>query len=186
MTPVVLLDPGHGDTPGARGYDPGVTDGGRHEAIVALEAALTCRFVLAKAGWDARLSRDGSAGPKPDLEGRVRLARAIDAVALVSLHYNSRGTYPLVYYAPGFASLGLARAIAREQRIPDQRVWPSSSARFGRLYVDSFPDERPAVLWELGPIESAPRSGERGRAGRLELAGMLERALRPLLVRAGE
>lgn len=174
----IVLDPGHGNFPGP-GYDPGVVGPAplrRHEAAAALELALTAKHVLLEAGYEVDLTRDGRGLPrKPDLEGRVRLARNLRARALVSVHFNSAGGGGLVYHAPGTASYQFAHLLARRAGL--ERVWPSSHSRFGRLYVDAFPDQLPAVLWEVDGIERAPLPGLLGRAKRLLLAAQLKQAL---------
>jgi hypothetical protein len=183
LKPLIVLDPGHGDTRltnGKRtpGYDPGVvSSSGRHEAEAALEMALTCKHELQLAGWDVLLTRDGTRGAKPDMARRVRYAHEVGALALISLHYNSEDTYPCVYYAPGWASLNLARRLAGVTRIPDDKVWESAHSRFRGLYIDTFRDDRPAILWECASINAAPPAGARGKELRKSLALKLVKAV---------
>ncbi|MBB6099378.1 N-acetylmuramoyl-L-alanine amidase [Deinobacterium chartae] len=176
--PILMLDPGHGSTRLAPGYDPGVVYGSRHEAEANLELCLTAKQVLEQADWDVRLTHDGRQGAKPSLRGRIDRAVALGARAFVAVHFNAARSYGLVYHAPGEASLNLARRLAREAGLT--RVWPSRASRFRGLYVDAFPDHAPAVLWEVAAIDRAPAPGAAGRAARLRHAHALERALRYL------
>jgi N-acetylmuramoyl-L-alanine amidase len=170
--PVIVLDPGHG------GEDPGaISKSGRFERDAALEMALTAKFLLAMNGWDVRLTRDGSEKVKPDLHRRVWLAEQVKAKALVSIHYNSQGTYPCVYFAPGWASLKLARTLAALSRIPDDKVWASTHSRFGQLYIDALRDEVPAILWEVSSIDAAPAAGPLGKVLRTAFARRLVKAV---------
>lgn len=168
---IIVLDPGHGSTRGASGYDSGVVDQrtGRHEAQAALETTLTLKKCLTDLGYKVVLTHDGDDGGKPDLAWRVRMAQGLGAAALISVHFNSVGTYPLVYFAPGKPSERLARMMAVNAGIPEEKIWPSNHSRFKGLYIDAFPDERPAVLWEVAAIDRAPAEGEKGRLDRLEL-----------------
>lgn len=183
--PALCLDPGHGDTRGAPNYDPGAVFGERHEAEAALEMALTCKFVLSDA-WNVFLTRNGLGGGKPSLEGRVQFARRVGAVAFVSIHFDIQGGPSLVYYSPNAASKALADEAGRAFGYGQAFERPSSSSRFGRLYIDDFdptdtPTTRPAVLLEVGPIDKAPPPGDAGREARLEWAGKLNAALASLL-----
>lgn len=177
----IVLDPGHGNFPGP-GYDPGVIGPPplrRHEAAAALELALTCRMLLEQDGHDVYLSRNGQGiSGKPDLAWRIRFAANLRADLFVSIHFNMIGGSGLVYRAPGEASERFAHMLARRAGL--SRVWPSSDSRFGGLYIDAFPDARPAVLWEVDSIERAPLAGLLGRGARLRLAGALVQAVKDL------
>ncbi len=175
---VIVLDPGHGSTRGAVGYDPGVTNRDRHEAQAALEVALTLKLLLEQDGWVVKLTHDGKQGGKVDLAERVSHAKEQNASVFLSIHWNSVGTYPLVYVAPGKASRDLGVKVARECGIPADKVWPSSSSRFNGLYIDAFPDERPSILWEVGAIDRAPTPGSLGKKRRVALCEPVARALR--------
>lgn len=161
--PIIVLDPGHGSTKGVRGFDSGAVYGVRTEAEANLEAALTLKHLLIQSGWDVRLTHDGTQGAKPDLNTRVRMAAQVGAVALISIHYDMVFTPPRhqrgVYHAPGVASFALAKQL---QRALGRGAWvrPSSSSRFLGLYIDSFPDSRPAVMLELDSIQYAPDKAE--------------------------
>lgn len=170
----IVYDPGHGDTRGQQGYDPGVIFGQVHESDVNIEMAQTLKFVCSD-NFKVLLTRDGTAGGKPDLEQRVRFARNNNADAFVSLHYNCVNCGDLIYYAPGQASLDLAKLVAAKLGIT--RVLPSSSSRFNGLYIDSFPDAKPSIMIEFASINKAPAAGRAGRQQRLEYAEAVEQAL---------
>ncbi|GGR84657.1 N-acetylmuramoyl-L-alanine amidase [Deinococcus sedimenti] len=167
---IIVLDPGHGDTPGAPGYDSGACDGNRHEAVAALEAALTLKHILTGMGFTVHLTRDGTAGGKPDLNQRLTRARQLGARAFISVHYDSKFEKPRhrrgCYYAPGTASRLMADALRRRMG-RDFWIAPSSSSRFNGLYIDAFPDALPSVMLELDSIQYAPAT--RDRSGRLAL-----------------
>jgi N-acetylmuramoyl-L-alanine amidase len=156
---VVMLDPGHGSTPGARGFDPGVVYGVRTEAEANLEACLTIKHLLVQMGVEVHLTHDGRQGAKPDLYGRIVRAKEVKADAFISIHYDMVTTPPRhlsgVYYAPGVSSYQLAKEIIKVMR-PGAWLKPSNSSRFGGLYIDSFPDALPSILIELDSIAFAP------------------------------
>ncbi|WP_162243108.1 N-acetylmuramoyl-L-alanine amidase, partial [Deinococcus sp. Leaf326] len=112
---IIVLDPGHGSTPGVLGYDPGCCDGPRTEASANIEAALTLKALLVAKGFRVVLTHDGNDGPKPDLSWRIRMAEGLKAVALISLHYDIvfKNAQPMsgVYYAPGKASRKFAEKV---------------------------------------------------------------------------
>lgn len=171
---LIVLDPGHGSTPGVLGYDPGCCDGPRTEAAANLEAALTLKSLLVGKGYRVVLTHDGNDGPKPDLNWRVRMAASLGAAAFVSLHYDM--VFPDsrhlsgVYYAPGEASKRLADALLPALRAcTGQWCKPSDSSRFHGLYIDAFPDAKPSVLIELDSLRHAPPAGTAGREARLAL-----------------
>jgi N-acetylmuramoyl-L-alanine amidase len=177
--PLIFIDPGHGDTPGTKGWDPGAVyndrkPGMRVEAIAALECALALKFLLEELGFEVRLTRDGTKGAKPDLAKRLSIAAASGAVAFISLHFDMRFNPPRhrsgIYCAPGAASLALAREIL-PALIQGNKSWllPSSSSRFNGLYIDAFPDAKPSVMLELDSVQYAPAPGPVGRAARLKL-----------------
>jgi N-acetylmuramoyl-L-alanine amidase len=195
MKPVIVIDPGHGDSPApqyrGRGYDPGVVDPvaepDRHEAVAALEISLTFKELLEGDGWDVILTRDGTGPRKPDLYWRTRMAVEKNALAFVSVHYNSVGAPGLVYYPTGnWVSLNFAKRLAREVSV--RQTTPSSESRFGGLYIDYFPyasrerwgRQRPAVMLEVSSIRAAPPAGATGRSARITVAEGVVRACRVL------
>jgi N-acetylmuramoyl-L-alanine amidase len=172
VRPVIMLDPGHG------GNDPGaVASNGRQEDDAALEMALTAKHFLVMNGWDARLTRDGHEKAKVDLHKRVWMAHEANAKALISVHYNCENCGAAIYYAPGWASLRLARTFGGLLRLSDDRLWETAHSRFKGLYVDAFRDDRPAILWECASINAAPPAGARGKELRKSLALKLVKAV---------
>lgn len=179
----LVLDPGHGDTPGARGYDAGVTHGAKVEARSALECSLTIKSLLISTlatshpeiDLDVHLTRDGTAGAKPDLNGRMKLAASVDADMFASVHFDMKFTPSQrrfgVYHAVGAVSKGAAERIAASVAKTGVRTWcrASTESRFGGLYIDSFRNDRPAVLLELDSIEFAPKTGAAGKQERIAL-----------------
>lgn len=171
---LIVLDPGHGSTRGVLGYDPGACDGQRTEADANVEAALTLKSLLVGKGFRVVLTHDGNDGPKPDLNWRVRMAGALGADALISIHYDMKFTpgkhLSGVYYAPGTASKLFADALTPVLRECAGR-WcqPTSHSRFKGLYIDAFPDQKPSVMLELDSIQFAPPTGSAGREARLTM-----------------
>lgn len=179
MTPphrerIIVLDPGHGSTPGILGYDSGCCDGPRTEASANVEACLTLKSLLVAKGFRVVLTHDGNDGPKPDLSWRIRMAAGLGAVALISVHYDmvfKDGRHLSgVYYAPGEASKRFAEKVLPSLReCPGRWCNPSSSSRFNGLYIDAFPDPKPSVLLELDSLRHAPPTGTAGRDARLAM-----------------
>lgn len=170
----IVYDAGHGDTLGAAGYDPGVVFGQRHEATANLEITKTLKFVCSDK-FRVLETRDGTKGAKPDLGQRIQFARDNGADAFISCHYNCVNCGKLIYYAPGVASLTLAKLVAKQLGIT--RVIPSSSSRFDGLYIDAFPDGKPSIMIEFESINNAPKMGTAGRTTRIAYAEAVERAL---------
>ncbi|WP_155300190.1 N-acetylmuramoyl-L-alanine amidase family protein [Deinococcus kurensis] len=171
---IIVLDPGHGSTRGVLGYDPGCTSGDRTEADANLEAVATLKVLLVARGFRVVLTHDGTDGPKPDLSWRVRMAAGLGAAALISVHWDqvfkpSRHRSG-VYYAPGEPSRKLAQAVAPHMAQGD-KSWceASTHSRFGGLYIDAFPDARPAILLELDSLQHAPPTGTAGKVARLAM-----------------
>lgn len=178
--PLVVLDPGHGSGPRrawqGRGFDPGAVDQRRNitEAEANVEACLTLKYLLEQRGIAAVLTHTGQQGAKPDLSWRVVMAHGLGADALISVHFDMKFTPSRhlsgLYHAPGAASLRFAQAIRPTLR-QGARSWlkPSTSSRFGALYIDAFVDRLPSVMLELDSIEYAPALGAAGRDDRLAL-----------------
>lgn len=184
---VLVLDPGHGDTPGAIGYDPGTSFGQKVEAVSALECSLTMKALLTDAvqahpeiDLDIHLTRDGTGGAKGSLPRRLARAAQLGADLFVSVHFDMKftpsGHRMGAYYAPGAVSEAAARRImAAVDAVTPHRVWCKSSFERkdaegrGGLYIDAFPDNRPSVLLELDSVEFAPRTGPAGKAERIAM-----------------
>jgi N-acetylmuramoyl-L-alanine amidase len=171
MPKIIVLDPGHGSTRGAPGFDSGAVFMDRTEAEANLDAALTLKSLLTDRGYKVVLTHDGTDGAKPDLSWRIRMAVGLGAVCLVSLHYDQafvpsrhrRG----VYAAPGSRSMALAQALTSATCLKGGWCEPSSHSRFNGLYIDAMPDNLASVLVEMDSIEYAPESGPLGRTDRL-------------------
>lgn len=156
---VIIIDPGHG------GQDSGAVDPNREvmEKDAALAIALTLKYLMTHeeepGKWSVVLTRTGDY--KPTYFKRTSLAKDFNADVFVSIHFNSPETYGLVYYRaedPDPKSQKLARVIAGECGY--RRLWPSTSSRFGRLYIDDVRWETPAVLVEVDPIDKYEDSKE--------------------------
>lgn len=179
---IIVLDPGHGSTRGVLGYDPGCVHGDRTEADANLEMAATLKFLLVGRGFRVVLTHDGNDGPKPDLSWRTRMAAGLSAAALISLHWDmvfkpSRHRSG-VYYAPGEPSRRLAQLIAPTLK-QGAASWcePSSHSRFKGLYIDAFPDSRPAVMIEFDSLMHAPPTGTAGKAARIAMLTPIAEAI---------
>lgn len=180
LSPLIVLDPGHGSGPRAawagHGYDPGTVDTRRNltEAEANVDACLTLKHLLQARGLRVALTHDGTLGAKPDLTWRITMAKALGAAALISVHFDMAFDKPKhlsgVYYAPGEASKAFAYGV-RGALIQGERSWvkPSEHSRFKGLYIDAFPDPLPSVLLELDSIAYAPDLGARGKADRLKM-----------------
>lgn len=167
MSPTIIIDPGHG------GHDPGVVCDGMTEKRANLVTALTINYLLGLAGYKTRMTRTGDNYPPLQERSRVWPGEQL----LISVHYNSVGTYGLVYHKGGCdKSLTLAQALACEAGL--SRVWPTSMSRFGRLYIDDC--SVPAVLYEVGAIDEYPwqaKDPEAARDYRIQRAVPVVRAV---------
>lgn len=155
----IIVDAGHGHK------DPGVTWNGRLEKDINLQFALTLKWLLVQEGYRVKLTRSDDS--YPELRDRVKHRGDL----FISLHVNSKGTYPLLYFSPNHNSIKLAEAIDRH--FQSGRLWPTSKSRFGSLYFQHAP--MPAVLVELGAIDTIENTREeRIRIGDLIVAGVNE------------
>lgn len=160
----IILDPGHGVLKASGIVDPGVTYKGLKEADIVLSYALTCKEIF-KDTYDVVLARTSNIGPS--YYERTRLKGDI----FISLHLNSANTYGMVYYK----SIGLTRYITSSKVLADiiqktanlKFVKPTTTSRFGRLYIDDFPFT--SVLVEIDAINLVPNT----REARIEFANKL-------------
>lgn len=161
----IVLDAGHG------GSDPGTTCPGMSEKRANLETVLTIKFLLAdQLGLPVVLTRADD--HRPTYSERQQVPP--DAFVYVSVHYNSPGTYGLVYHQHGSpASERLAVALSEETRL--HRVWSSRLSNHNGLYIDAVPV--PAVLLEVAAIDDYPQNETDARAFRLHVARAVVRAL---------
>ena len=154
-TKLIVIDPGHGgaDT-GAVFVNPATHLPAILEKQAALETSLTLKYLLThKYGWKIRLSR--STDIRPRYSYRTGIANRQKADAFVSIHFNSPGTYGLVYYAaeqPRPNSKRLAEIL--DKYLGFNKVWKSTQSRFKRLYIDDVSTSIPSVLIEVDPIDA--------------------------------
>lgn len=160
----LCIDPGHGMSnrrPGV--YDPGAVfttyDGKKRvESIIALEFALTGKFVLKKnLGADIYLTRDDDTDPTP-VASRDDRAMMNECDLFISIHVDSwegNGNGFSVYYRDA-RDKALAQivhdAYRRATGMYSRGVRDESNTHVGRLAVLDF--KGPACLLELGRIES--------------------------------
>lgn len=160
----LCIDPGHGfsnATPGT--YDPGAIGGGLEEADIALDWALTGKWVLNRAGIAVWLTRDDDRDASP-LAIRDERAHLVGCTHFLSLHCNAAaprfGTRPAtgteVFWRDvddmRWASHVLAAALPalglRNRGLKTEGLSPR-----GRLSVFDF--DGSAALLELGFITNA-------------------------------
>lgn len=154
MKPLIVIDPGHG------GEDPGAVCDGMTEKQAALETALTLKWLLVSAGYEVDLTRIADRRP----EYSWRTGEREGQVCLISVHYNSAGTYGLVYRQKHRTLSGcLAEVLARQAGL--HRVWSTEQSRFNRLYIDDCP--APSILYEVAAIDDYPQDEEEARAYRI-------------------
>ena len=87
----IAIDPGHGFSNRRRGvYDPGAVGGGLEEADIALDWALTGKWLCKEAGVACFLTRDDDTDPTPvgQRDDRAELA---GCTHFISLHCNAGG-----------------------------------------------------------------------------------------------
>lgn len=159
----VFIEAGHG------GADPGAVNGDIWESRLNLEAALTLKFILERAGYDVLLSR--STDELIPHARRTALAAHCD-IALAVHHDTATARVAGVYYQSERAnakSRALANSIAKY--FVGAWVRPSTNSRFRRLYIDSW--RPPSVLLELGPTRSYTRDERIDLAERV-LSGLKE------------
>ncbi len=159
---VIVLDPGHG------GNDPGTVVKKKYktgtrlitENEAALSLALTIKFLLLteNPNWKVYLTRK-SQTERPTYYARTSLAERVNADAFVSVHFNSPGTYAMLYYAAEDPiQRELSRVFAKKIYYQDtehfKHILPSTSSRFGRLYIDNVAVGIPSILVEMDAIDN--------------------------------
>lgn len=162
----LAIDPGHGysnRTPGV--YDPGAVAAGVAEADVALQWALTGKWVLGQMGLEVWLTRDDDRDPAPVGTRDDRALRA-GCSHFISLHCNSSvnaGATGTETYYRDKADAGLALAVQRcaleamwgDRKQPllyDRGLKLEGQSQHPRLAVLDFPG--PACLLEVGFISN--------------------------------
>nr|WP_217359200.1 N-acetylmuramoyl-L-alanine amidase [Anabaena sp. UHCC 0204] len=153
---LVVLDPGHG------GKDPGAPGlGGLLEKDVVLPISTKVARILEENGVQVVLTRD--ADFFVELQGRVDIAKRVNATLFVSIHANSVDNRPDVnglevyYYDSGY---GLAEAV-RQNILQNIGTLKNRGTRKARFYV-LRKNSMPAILVETGYMsgrEDNPRLG---------------------------
>lgn len=151
---MIVISPGHG------GRDPGVVaPSGMFESNAALATALTLNWLLREAGHATAMTRSEDVSVTFPERTRLRPGQQL----MISVHYNSVGAHPLVFYQANGRSHCHARVLAAQAGLT--RIWSTQLSRFGRLYIDDC--RAPAVLWEVAPIDDYPLDPHEARRYRL-------------------
>ncbi|MEH2456129.1 N-acetylmuramoyl-L-alanine amidase [Nostoc sp.] len=161
---LVVLDPGHG---GKDSGAPGL--GGLLEKDVVLPIGKRVAAILEQNGVQAVLTRD--ADFFVELQGRVEIAKRVNATLFVSIHANSVDNRPDVnglevyYYDSGYA---LAEVV-RNTILQDIGTIKNRGTRKARFYV-LRKSSMPSILVETGYMtgyEDNPRLGTREYQNRM-------------------
>jgi N-acetylmuramoyl-L-alanine amidase len=133
---------------------------GTRESDLNLAQALTLKESLLKLGYNVVFTR--TADIFVPLTERIAMARRMRAQLFVSVHHDTPTARRAgVYYSPKPGSEDFAKSVSLALG-PDAWVSPSSTSRFGRLYIDDFPG--PAILIEFGPTRPVSREERIARA----------------------
>lgn len=177
----ICLDPGHGFSNVKMGrYDPGAVADGVAEADVALQFALTLKWVLGRAGAEVFLTRDDDRDSVPVWK-RDDLAREAGCTHFLALHCNAgpvtaSGTETYYRDAPDLDWARVVQQAALAMGMRDRGVKHESATRHKRLAVLNFGP--PACLLELGFLTSPlDRRKLVSRESRLAFASALLKAL---------
>lgn len=153
----LAIDPGHGNG-NISGYDPGAVAAGHTEAAMALQLALTGKWVLNQRGIAVWMTRDDDSDPTP-LATRDDRAEAAECSRFLSLHMNAAGpgaTGTETYYRDAQDMLWAAvvqNAALKAFGLRDRGLKHESQTRHGRLAVMGF--DGPACLLEAGFITNS-------------------------------
>lgn len=145
----IYIDPGHGGV-WPKG-DPGVVseDGQKIESFYTWKYANALQNYLEERGFDTELTRKQDEYKIPYSQ---RTSSATEDDILISIHFDTYlGGKKLIYYGQQEESQELAESIDRFFASGDLR--PSTSSRFGRLYIDDA--VCPSVLVEVDRIDRA-------------------------------
>lgn len=156
---VIAIDAGHG------GEDPGVVDNirGVKEKDAALATALTYKYFLHLAGHRVLMSR--TTDVRPQYRNRSKLGNEADL--FISVHYNSVGTYGLIYYEKNdIRAFDFAKIAAR--RLGLSRIWSTEASNYSRLYIDDV--SCPAILHEVAAIDQYPTDARKAQDLRIQNA----------------
>jgi N-acetylmuramoyl-L-alanine amidase len=168
----IIIDPGHGGVwrPEPPKGDPGVVtaDGKKIESYYTWIYSKAVKEIFEKSGFDVVLTREHDEYTVP-LTERTKFAKEGDL--FISIHFDSYiGGRRMIYFAGQNQkiradSIKLAEAVDKHLKTGDLR--PSTSSRFGRLYIDD--NKCPSILVEVDRIDRADSSVE----ARLEFANLL-------------
>lgn len=160
MTMKIAIDPGHGMSnrnPGS--YDPGACAGGVSEADVALQWALTLKWVLTRHGYGVWMTRDDDRDSDP-VQTRDDRAKAAGCGLFLSIHLNSsdspsaRGVE--TFYRDSrdkeLAAI-VQRACLDATGSKDRGLKTEGQSQHSRLAVLDF--DGPACLLETGFVSNA-------------------------------
>lgn len=161
----ICIDPGHGMNnrrPGS--YDPGAQSGGVSEADVALQIALTIKWVFGQRGISCWLTRETDQDSDP-VSTRDDRAEDKGCTHFLSLHMNcadGSATGTETFYRDG-ADKAFAKRIQDialdAWGLKDRGLKAEADSQHPRLAVFDF--DGPAALLEVGFIDN---SLDRGRA----------------------
>ena len=167
----LVIDPGHG------GKYPGVVYNGLREADATLATALTLKYVLVNelsAPFDVVMTRT-----KDDVVP-LHQRTQIPATLMVSLHYDiPNGAKPIYHQKRCGVSAYVAYRL-HYSVFGEHPVWPTTKARFTRLYIDDA--EHPAILVEVDTINNYQDSAEYRLAKMRKLATELVSIMKTLEV----
>lgn len=177
----LCIDPGHGNSNRRAGvYDPGAQYGGVSEADVALQWALTLKWVLTQRGIPVFLTRDDDSDPTP-VGTRDDKAEAAGCTHFLSLHCNmadGKASGSEVFYRDSvdkaWASTVLSCLIPSTQG-RNRGIKSESDSQHTRLAVFDF--DGPAALAEIEFIDGPNRSVLTSRLARVAFAERLADAL---------
>ena len=153
----VYLDPGHGQANRRAGvFDPGAVHPIRRvrECDIALEWALTVKYVLSGAGIEVDMSRRDNTTPAP-VGKRAAWAKREGATHFLSFHCNAsinplaNGTEVFHRSDPEFAGKVL-RAAVRAMDGRNRGLKPEGQSQHSKLAVLDFHRTGPAALLEIG------------------------------------
>ena len=179
----LAIDPGHGmSNKRDNVFDPGAVSAGVRECDIALEWALTGKYVLPQYGINHFLTRDDNLDEVP-VGRRDDMAAAAHCTHFLSLHCNAadgKATGVEVYYRDSsdraFAQLVLD-SLVEATGLKSRGLKRESESQHSRLAVLDFGP--PACLAEIGFLDNPhDRSVIRDREVRLKFWAGLCRRLR--------
>lgn len=156
----LAIDPGHGMSNRSFGkYDPGAVAGGVAEADIALQFALTIKWVAkTEFGIDVFLTRDDDRDHAP-VSSRDDAAKKAGCTHFISLHMNAGGMLAkgIETFYRDVEDLRFAQkihpAVVAALGLSDRLIKHESQTAVGKLAVMAF--KGPAILIELGFITNA-------------------------------